>query len=187
MVLFSIQTVSGQGNSHRVILDTTTFSKHPVKAERRWGDGGIGLGLDYGGLIGVKATFYPVSYVGIFAAAGWELIGIGWNAGCLGRLLPADGKHGWRPYLKAMYGVNGATKVTGKNGYDKIFYGITVGVGLEARFGRMKKNGLNLDLNVPFRSPQYYDMVDRLKRDPQIKMNNSTLPIAVSIGYNAEF
>ena len=154
LALFTTFTVSGQENQHGVIIDTTTFAKHPVKAERRWWDGGVGLGLDYGGLIGVKATFYPVSYMGIFASGGWEVIGIGWNAGCLGRLLPADGKHGVRPYLKVMYGVNAVTKVTGKNGYDKMFYGVTVGIGLEVRFGRAKKNGLNLDLNVPFRSPQ---------------------------------
>jgi hypothetical protein len=182
-----IQTVSGQDNPQRAIIDTTTFAKHPVEAERRWGDGGVGIGLDYGGLIGVRASFYPVSYMGIFAACGWELIGIGWNAGCLGRLFPADGKHGVRPYLKVMYGVNAATKVTGRDDYDKMFYGVTAGIGLEVRFGRAKKNGLNLDLNVPFRSPEYFAMVDRMKRDPMVKMNNSTLPIAISLGYVAEF
>lgn len=182
-----IQTVSGQDNPQRAIIDTTTFAKHPVEAERRWGDGGVGIGLDYGGLIGVKATFYPISYMGIFAAGGWEIIDIGWNVGCLARLLPTDGKHGARPYLKVMYGVNGVTKVTGKSGYDKMFYGVTVGIGLEARFGRTKKSGLNLDLNVPFRSPQYFDMIDRMKRDPQLTMKNSTIPIAISFGYNVEF
>ncbi len=185
--LFAIKAVSGQENPQHAIIDTITFTKPPIKAERRWGDGGVGLGLDYGGLIGVKATFYPVSYMGIFAAGGWELIGIGWNIGCLGRLLPADGKHGARPYLKVMYGVNGVTKVIGKSGYDKMFYGITTGIGLEVRFGRKKKNGLNLDLNVPFRSPEYFEMVDRMKRDPSLKMNNSTLPIAISLGFVAEF
>jgi hypothetical protein len=185
--LFAIQTMSGQGNSQRAIIDTITFKKPPVKAERRWGDGGIGFGLDYGGLLGVRASFYPVSYMGIFASGGWELIGIGWNAGVLGRLFPADGKHGVRPYLKAMYGMNGATTVSGRGGYDKMFYGITTGIGLEVRFGRNKKNGLNLDLNVPFRSPEYFEMVDRMKRDPSLKMNNSTLPIAISLGFVAEF
>jgi hypothetical protein len=129
VALFAIQTVSGQENPQRAIIDTMTFARHPVKAERRWGDGGVGIGIDYGGLIGVRASFYPVSYMAIFAAGGWEVIGIGWNAGVLGRLLPADGKHGYRPYLKVMYGVNGVTKVSGKAGYDKMFYGLTTGIG----------------------------------------------------------
>ena len=174
-------------NTQIVAKDTVITTKPPVKVERRWGDGGVGIGIDYGGLIGVKATFYPIAYLGVFAAGGYELIGIGWNVGCLGRIIPADGRHGVRPYLKVMYGVNGVTKVTGKSGYDKMFYGVTPGIGLETRFGKKKKSGINIDLNIPIRSPEYFDMVNRMKNDPQIKMNNSTIPISVSIGYNVEF
>jgi len=167
--------------------DTLVQTKKVSKVERRWGDGGIGVGLDYGGLIGAKATFNPIPYMGIFVAGGWDLVDLGWNVGCLGRLIPADGKHIARPYLKAMYGVNGVTKVSGKSGYDKIFFGITVGAGSEIRFGKKKRNGLNIDLNVPFRSPEFYDQINRMKNDPEIKMTNSPLPIAVSIGYHIDF
>jgi len=170
----------------------TMKKKIPVKharpaPERRWGDGGIGLGLDYGGLVGIKGTFYPIKYMGIFASVGWEIIGVGWNAGVLGRLFPADGTRGARPYLKVMYGANAVTKVDGMSGYDKIFYGFTVGIGLEIRFGRRKASGLNLDVNVPLRTPDYFEQVNNMKNNPNITMNNSTLPIAISIGYNVEF
>jgi hypothetical protein len=161
--------------------------KIPPKPEHRWGDGGIGFGLDYGGLIGVKATFYPIKYMGIFGAAGWEYIGIGWNAGVLGRLIAADGTHGARPYMKVMYGVNAVTTVSGLGGYDKMFYGFTVGLGLEARFGRRKASGINLDLNFPFRTPDYFLQVSNMHNNPQIKMTSSTIPVTVSIGYNVEF
>jgi len=187
LVLFTIQTVYGQDYSKHISNDSTVSVKPVVKAERRWGDLGIGFGLDYGGLIGVKATVYPISYMGIFASGGWELVGLGWNVGCLGRIIPADGKHGVRPFLKLMYGVNGVTKVTGKSVYDKMFFGLTVGLGLETRFGKRKKSGLNIDLNFPFRSPQYFDQVARMKSDPQIKMTSSTIPVAISFGYNIEF
>jgi hypothetical protein len=187
LVFFTIQIACGQDYSKPIISDSTVTFKHPVKPQRRWGDGGIGMGLDYGGLIGVKATFYPIPYMGIFAAGGWELVGFGWNVGCLGRIIPADGKHGVRPYLKVMYGVNGVTKVTGKSEYDKMFYGLTVGIGLETRFGKRKKSGLNFDLNFPFRSPQYFNQISRMKNDSQIKMNSTTIPITISIGYNIEF
>ena len=129
-----------QDNTQPVVKDTAVAVKPQLKAERRWGDGGAGIGIDYGGLIGVKATFYPLAYMGVFAAVGYELIGLGWNVGCLGRIIPADGRHAVRPYLKVMYGVNGVTKVTGKSGYDKMFYGVTPGFGLETRFGKHKKN-----------------------------------------------
>jgi hypothetical protein len=186
-VLSSVQILFGQDNTKLVTKDTTIFVKHPVKAERRWGDGGAGIGLDYGGLIGAKATFYPISYMGIFAAVGYELIGLGWNVGCLGRIIPADGIHGVRPYLKVMYGVNGVTIVSGIGGYDKMFFGVTAGFGLETRFGKKKKSGINIDLNVPFRSPEYFDQINQIKSHPQIKMTNSTIPISISIGYNVEF
>lgn len=141
LLLFICQIASTQENTKLVTKDNTLVvtkdttivkNKPPVKAERRWGDGGVGIGLDYGGLIGAKATFYPIPYLGIFAAGGWELIALGWNVGVLGRLIPAD-------------------------------------------------------LNVPFRSPEFYDQINQMKNDPQIKMNNSPIPIAFSIGYNIEF
>jgi hypothetical protein len=125
--------------------------------------------------------------MGIFASGGWEMVGIGYNVGCLGRILPANGTRSVRPYIKVMYGVNGATKVNGKNGYDKMFYGLTTGIGLEVRFGRARKAGVNADLNVPFRSPQYFDQIDRMKSDPDIKMTSTPIPIAFSLGYNVEF
>ena len=43
--------------------DSTRYkvkSIHEWSPEHRWGDGGAGLGIDYGGLIGVKVTFYPM-------------------------------------------------------------------------------------------------------------------------------
>jgi hypothetical protein len=192
ILILCIMTLSGnflmgQEPIKPKVTDSSASVNHDVKAERRWGDGGVGIGLDYGGLIGVKATFYPIPYMGVFGAVGWELIDIGWNVGCLGRILPADGKHAARPYLKAMYGVNGVTKVEGKSVYDKLFYGFTAGIGLETRFGKKKKSGINLDLNVPFRSPEYFHQISQMKNDPQIKMTNSPLPIAISIGYSAEF
>ena len=183
---FSIHTVFGQSKPDSIRHDTLSVVKHQKKPERRWCDGGFGFGLDYGGIFGVKATFYPISYMGVFAAGGWDLVNMGWNAGVLGRLLPADGRYAVRPYLKVMYGVNGVTKVSGKSSYDKMFLGATVGAGLEVRFGKKRKTGLNFDFNIPFRSPQFYDQVNKMKSDPQIKMSNSILPFAVSLGFCTE-
>jgi len=185
--LFCVQIAVGQDISKLIVKDTAIIIRQNKKTERRWGDFGFGLGLDYGGLVGVKFTFYPISHMGIFAAGGWELIGLGWNVGCLGRLFPANGKRALRPYLKVMYGVNGVTKVVGKSSYDKMFYGFTTGIGLETRFGRRKKSGINIDLNIPFRSPKFYDQVYTMEHDPEITMKNSILPITISLGYQFEF
>lgn len=190
-IVLSAQVMWAQSKSVLITKDTSathvTEKKVNRYSTRRWGDGGAGIGLDYGGLIGVKASFYPIKYMAVFGAVGWEIIGIGWNVGILGRIIPADGKHGTRPYLKVMYGVNGATQVKGKNGYDEMFYGLTVGAGLELRFGKIKKNGINIDLNVPFRSPEFFDMVSRIKNDPQIDLKNDPWPVTISVGYMVEF
>lgn len=191
IMLMPLTVIFAQEKTNQVTNDTIptlkSQKKTKMKPDRRWGDGGAGLGLDYGGLVGVKASFYPIKYMAVFGAVGWEIIGIGWNAGILGRIIPADGKHGTRPYLKVMYGVNGATQVKGKNGYDEMFYGLTVGAGLELRFGKIKKNGINIDLNVPFRSPGFYDMLSRIKDDPQIDLKNEPWPVTISVGYMVEF
>lgn len=174
--------------------DTTNLLLTPKKAdsllsrpERRWGDFGVGLGLDYGGVIGVKATFYPIKYMGIFASGGWELIALGWNVGVMGRLFPAGGPKHVRPYVKVMYGVNAAIKIQGWGAYDDIYYGVTPGIGMETRFGKLRRSGLNVDLNVPIRSGSYFYDLNEIKKDPNITMKNSTLPITVSLGYHFEF
>jgi hypothetical protein len=176
-------TIFGQDSSKVIMPKKEMFDK----PERRWGDFGVGFGLDYGGLIGAKVTFNPIPYMGIFAAGGWELIGLGWNVGVLGRLFPAGGKKHVRPYLKVMYGVNAVTKVQGASEYDKMFYGVTPGIGIETRFGLMRRSGLNVDLNVPIRSSAYFDHINQMKNDPSIEMKNSTIPISISIGYHFEF
>jgi hypothetical protein len=68
-----------------------------------------------------------------------------------------------------------------------MFYGVTPGIGIETRFGLMRRSGLNVDLNVPIRSSAYFDHINQMKNDPSIEMKNSTIPISISIGYHFEF
>ena len=89
--------------------------------------------------------------------------------------------------LVKVYGVNGVTKVTGLKGYDKLFYGLTPGIGCEFRFGRWKGQGLNLDIGVPLRSPEFFDQINRMKNDPQISKMSEVFPVTFSIGYHAAF
>ena len=181
-------TVSGQNFTQPDEHDTTRILiKSAPVAVHVWGDAGAGFGLDYGGLIGARADFYPIPYLAVFGAVGWEMIGIGWNTGVLARLIPADGMHGVRPYFKAMYGVNAVTQVDGKAGYDAMYYGLSIGFGLETRFGRSKRSGINFDLNFPFRSPEYFSTLNRMLNDPSLEMKNTPLPITISLGYVVEF
>jgi hypothetical protein len=156
------------------------YEKHSV-------DLGFGLGLDYGGLPGVKLAYLPIPYLSVFASGGYYLIDFGWNVGVTWHILPSTSRYTCRPNLKLMYGVNGGTKVKGASEYDKIFYGVTAGAGLELMFGRHKKNGLDIDVNFPFHDADYYSQIDDIKNDKNLTGFTAPLPVAFSIGFHHEF
>src|SRR5690606_7025441 len=43
--------------------------------------GGLGMGLDYGGIVGAKIEYLPIKNLGFFAGAGYNLLSAGWNVG----------------------------------------------------------------------------------------------------------
>jgi hypothetical protein len=153
----------------------------------RYSDIGLGLGLDYGGVLGAKYTYTPVKYFGVFAAGGLQFGGFGWQVGVKGYFIPKTSKKGFRPNFKVMYGVNTAIYVVNAEEYNELYKGITIGPGMEIRFGRMKKKGLDIDINFPFRSQEYKDDWEKVKNDPRITDAVDPLPFAISIGYHMEF
>jgi hypothetical protein len=150
-------------------------------------DFGTGLGLDYGGLVGINYAYMPIPYISFFIATGWELITLGWNTGIKIHVLPQDSKHVFRLNFKAMYGVNGATVIIGESDYDKTFVGFTPGIGFEFMFGSQKKNGFDIDLNFPIHGSDFDAQVKRIKADYRVSNFNDPLPVAFSMGYHHEF
>jgi hypothetical protein len=164
--------------------ESSTSSKKPTA---HFMDLGVGLGLDYGGIVGLNIAVIPIPYVSIFAAAGWEIVSLGWNVGAKIHIIPQTSKHIFRMNLKVMYGVNGATTVIGASEYDKVFLGVTPGVGLEFMFGRTKSNGFDFDLNFPIHGKDFQDQLDRMENDPIVGSVSAPLPFAFSLGYHHEF
>lgn len=150
-------------------------------------DFGIGLGLDYGGVLGIQIGVAPIKHLTFFAAFGYDLIQVGWQVGIKGLFLPKTTKHTFRPLLKAMYGCNSVIVVDGFSEYDKVYKGFTVGAGLELRFGKKKKNGFDLDLNVPLRTPDFWEDYNTMQNDPNIEVTTGPQPIAFSMGFHHEF
>ena len=150
-------------------------------------DFGIGLGLDYGGVIGIQLEVAPIKHLTLFGAIGYEMIQMGWNVGIKGLLLPKTTDHVARPYLKIMYGCHSVIAVEGTDKYDKVYNGFTPGLGLELRFGKYKKNGLDLDLNVPLRTPEFWHDYNVMLDDPSLSVTQGPLPVAFSVGYHHEF
>jgi hypothetical protein len=143
---------------------------------------GFGFGQDYGGF-GGNVTVYPQKNIGLFVSGGYALAGFGYNAGIKLRALPNNGRSIVRPFLEAMYGYNAAVAVANDQQYNKLFYGPTVGAGLD--IGRLAKNKgyLSLAILVPIRSPDVDNYINGLQTNYDVSFNNNLLPITFSIGY----
>lgn len=150
-------------------------------------DFGLGLGLDYGGFLGLQVGFAPVKHLTLFGAVGYYILQVGWNAGIKILLFPKTTKKTFRPFLKGMYGSNSIITADGLDEYDKVYKGFTVGLGMEFRFGTKKQNGFDIDFNVPLRTPDFWDDYNRMKNDPRLEVIQGPIPIAFSVGYHYEF
>jgi hypothetical protein len=150
-------------------------------------DFGVGFGLDYGGLFGIQVGFAPVKHLTLFAAAGYYVYQLGWQAGIKGLLKPKTTDNVFRPFAKIMYGTNSIIMVEGIDDYNEVYRGATVGFGIEFRFGSRKANGFDVDLNVPLRTPDYWSDYNQLKNDPRVSITQDQIPIAFSVGYHFEF
>lgn len=150
-------------------------------------DLGAGIGLDYGGLMGLQLGYCPITHLLIFASGGYHLIELGWEVGIKG-IYPANTiRHVFRAYGKVMYGNNSVIYVDGLDEYNKTYRGVTPGLGVQIRFGKMKNNGFDFDLNIPIRSQAYKDDYERMKNDPRVEVLSDPLPVAISFGYHHEF
>jgi hypothetical protein len=143
---------------------------------------GLGFGFDYGG-IGANLTVYPQKNIGIFFGGGYALAGFGYNAGIKLRLSPDRGTV-VNPFFTAMYGYNAAVVITDNTDLNKLFYGTTLGAGIDIRSKKPSSKGyLSLALMVPLRSPDAQNYIDFLKNQYGATFANDLIPIGFSIGY----
>jgi hypothetical protein len=143
---------------------------------------GPGIGFDYGGL-GVNFMVYPQKNIGIFFGGGYALAGFGYNTGVKLRLSPDKGNV-VNPFLTAMYGYNAAVVIANDAELSKLFYGPTLGVGIDIRPRKPSSKGyLSLALMVPLRNSDAQNYIDFLKTQYGTSFTNDLLPIEFSIGY----
>lgn len=140
---------------------------------------GLGLGLDYGG-IGTRLTITPTSHFGVFIAVGYNLHKAGFNGGLTYKFLPEKKV---TPVAQIMYGYNAVIVVEGAEQYNKTYYGVSFGGGVEVKT-RKSGNYWSFELLYPFRSSEYEDDWDALKNDPSIEITSEPLPITFSVGYH---
>jgi hypothetical protein len=142
---------------------------------------GLGLGQDYGG-IGANLLYYMNDNIGLFGGAGHAIAGFGYNVGVKARFLPKK-QSGTNFYLLGMYGYNAAVKVEGADNFNKLFYGPTVGFGIDTGKHPFKSGYWSFALMIPFRKAEVNDYMDMLEDDYGVEFDQKMLPITFSVGY----
>jgi hypothetical protein len=143
---------------------------------------GLGLGMDYGG-VGANFLIYPNKSIGLFGGVGYAIAGAGFNAGLKYRFLPKKQKASLVPYVLAMYGYNAAVAVSNMSDLNKIYYGPTLGIGIDLRASLKKKNYWTFALLIPIRDPAVNDYIDNLEDNMGVDFTSKLIPIGISIGY----
>lgn len=138
---------------------------------------GLGAGLDYGGL-GINLQVFPHKNFGILGGGGYALAGLGWNAGIKARVTP--GKYKVIPYVIAMYGYNTAI-VVANGGAKELFYGFSVGIGIDIPLKKSNYPCISIGLTVPFRHAAVDDYINYLKSHG-VKFEHRLLPVTFSLG-----
>ncbi len=162
-----------------VILSAQEFSL-PDRSDSNMNIG-LGIGMDYGG-IGGRFTLLPSERAAIFAALGYNLIGLGFNGGAYYRISP---QKRICPFLGAMYGYNGAIKVSGNINFKKIYYGPSFILGTEL-WSWIRPGYFNIELILPIRSSSYHNDYDGFI-DQGIEFTVPSIPIGFSLGYHFAF
>ena len=142
---------------------------------------GLGIGLDYGG-IGSRLTFLPSERLAIFAAIGYNIVGLGFNGGAYYRISPQKRV---RPFVGAMYGYNGSIKATGNISFKKSYYGPSFAIGTEL-WSWIRAGYFNLELILPIRSAAYHSDYDNFINQG-VEFKVPSIPIAFSLGYHFAF
>ena len=143
---------------------------------------GIGAGLDFGGF-GGNVIYYPIKNVGIFGGVGYALAGAGYNVGVKYRYIPDKPTSKIDPFGMIMYGYNAAIAVLNASEYNKLFFGPTLGVGIDFHRKPMNKGYLSFALLIPIRSSAVNEYMDDLENNHGAEFQNRLFPVGISVGY----
>jgi hypothetical protein len=155
------------------------YSKPAVEIERREiVTKAIGMGLDYGGIVGFKVTVNLHDNVGIFGGVGW-VFGLGYNVGAKISFAP---KSKINPYIQAMYGNNARVVILDDSELNKIYYGGTVGFGFDFKLANRNECwSVGLQMSSSTGEAQRY--MDYLEDERIAEFKNDISPILITVGY----
>ena len=136
--------------------------------------------------MGMQAKIAPISRLAVFGGAGY-FYKFCYNVGADFYIIPKTSKRRIRPFVEAMYGYNLLQITLYENmalHSADIFYGPSFALGVELRFGKKKRHGINLYFpRVAIWSKDAWDAYNNASED-----NKSSLgPVGGSLGYHIEF
>jgi hypothetical protein len=143
---------------------------------------GIGAGLDYGGC-GGNVIYYPIKNVGLFGGVGYALAGAGYNVGVKYRYIPDKPNSKIDPFGMIMYGYNAAIAVLNASEYNKLFFGPTLGIGIDFHRKPMNKGYWSFALLIPIRSSAVNEYMDDLENNHGAEFQNRLFPVGITVGY----
>jgi hypothetical protein len=139
---------------------------------------GIGLGVDYGG-IGLRFSVPLEKHISVFLAGGYALSGLGYNLGSRIKFSPQKRV---TMTTSIMYGYNAAIKVINASQYDKVYTGLSLGLGFETKSWSKPLNAFHAGFILPFRSDEFDTDFNFLKKNG-ISLSDPW-PILITIGYH---
>ena len=143
---------------------------------------GFGMGLDYGGF-GMNFNYFPINDLGFFIGGGYALADFGVNGGIKVRVVSDKKFTRVSPFLIGMYGYNTVIKIENASQYNKLFYGTTIGFGVDFLGNPHRKGYLSLALLIPIRNSNVNEYIDDLKNNHGVNFTNKLTPVTISIGY----
>jgi hypothetical protein len=147
---------------------------------------GLGIGQDYGGF-GGNFLYYPQRNFGLFFGIGYNLAGVGYNLGVKSRIaLGSSSSHVLLSFM-AMYGYNAVIRVEDYQDLNKVFYGPTIGAGVDFKPFRYSDDYISMSLFVPLRSSEVQDYADYLEQVYNVVFEQGLIPVTFSFGYRIVF
>ena len=162
---------------HTFAQSTLTDSLAPDKISV-----GVGAGYDFGGY-GGSLIYYPQRSVGVFAGVGYAVAGVGYNVGFKLRALSHRSVTPIVPFVVGMYGYYAWAAPKGYSYFNKLFYGPTVGAGVDFRPLKSKFGYLTATVLLPIRTDDAKNYIEDLNTRQSISYSHKLHAVNASIGY----
>ena len=127
--------------------------------------------------------YFPNKQIGLFAGGGYALAGFGYNIGAKIRFVNSEKYNAVNFFILGMYGYNASVFVTNADEYNKLFYGPSLGFGIDIGPTKPQKGYFSFSINLPYRSPEVNEYMDDLRDNHGVEFNGGLFPITFSLGY----